>query len=70
MTEGKRHGAWTVLYGLYRLSLIVLAGSMLMAGLKGMGAQWVPSFPWVMSALVAAVSGLVLYLATLFAPSR
>ncbi len=50
------------------VSLVCLAGSMLMAGLHGIGAAWVPSFPWVVLAMVAAVSGSVIYLVTLFAP--
>jgi len=68
MDKPKRRGVWAVLYRLYRLSLVCLAGSMLMAGLHGIGATWVPSFPWVVSAMVAAVSGSVIYLVTLFAP--
>lgn len=69
MNQPKR-GSAAVLSRLYVLSLFCISGSMVMAGLRGMGVTWVPAFPWVASIFVSLIAMLAIRLALLFVPSR
>ncbi|WNL48423.1 hypothetical protein RKE25_22095 (plasmid) [Dyella sp. BiH032] len=70
MNQPNTRGPGAVLSRLYVLSLFFIAGSMVLAGLKGLGVAWVPAFPWTVSIFAGLGVMLALRLALLFVPGR